>query len=253
MMNWKSLFLLPFLFVSNSLPQDQQLGFGCLGLVGAYAGYGIQSYDAEGLNEYVSGFNQLYKDSLSTPFDNFGSSKGVRFGINFFRQNYSGFILTFKGFYQALTEKKEASIKSGQGSIKNSLELKYNHLALGVDLGTTIFEFLDWKVIDAAVLYTTAKLTNSVSYPGQQTKISSLKNESPSIGYSFGSGFIIHIIENYISLEGAAGYSNFTIKKMQYEDGTYMSSLQPPFAPVEKTVQNGGFNAIVQINIGFPL
>lgn len=252
-MNWKSLFILPFFVVSNSMSQDQELGFGCLGLVGAYAGYGVQEYDAEGLNSFITGFNQLYGDSLDKPFDEFGSAKGVRFGINFFRKNYSGLILTFKGFYQALSEKKEASIKSWQGNIKNSLELKYNHLALGVDVGTTIFEFLDWKVIDAAILYTNAKLVSSVSYPGQSTQITSLKNESPSIGYSFGSGFIIHIIENYISLEGAAGYSNYKIKKMQYEDGSYLSNLQPPGSPVEILVQNGGFTAIVQINIGFPL
>ncbi|MDR3626737.1 MAG: hypothetical protein P4L45_07880, partial [Ignavibacteriaceae bacterium] len=78
----------------------QSFGFGCLGFVGGYGGYSYQKYNATGLNNYVNGFNEDHKDSLSSPMGKFGVASGYRVGINFFRANIKGFILTTKGFYQ---------------------------------------------------------------------------------------------------------------------------------------------------------
>ena len=88
----------------------QSFGFGCLGFVGGYGGYGYQKYNAPGLNNYVKEFNENYKGSLASPMGNFGTETGYRVGINFFRANIRGFILTTKGFYQSLTEKNSATI-----------------------------------------------------------------------------------------------------------------------------------------------
>ena len=74
-MSYKILFII-FLVASANLPA-QDFGFGCLGLVGGYAGYEIQNYKPTGLNTFM-------KDSLSNNIDELESMKGFRLGINFF-------------------------------------------------------------------------------------------------------------------------------------------------------------------------
>ena len=81
----------------------QTFGFGCLGFVGGYGGYSYQNYKPGTLNDYIDHFNLLYNDSLSAPLGKFGKADGYRFGLNFFRAKFKGFIITAKGFYQNLT------------------------------------------------------------------------------------------------------------------------------------------------------
>src|ERR1035437_10126384 len=96
----------------NTNVQAQNFGFGCLGLVGGYAGYSYQVYKPTGLNDYIGFFNlnPVRKDSLKGPMQNFGKSAGYRVGVNFFRADIRGLILTAKGFYQDLSEESDASI-----------------------------------------------------------------------------------------------------------------------------------------------
>ncbi len=231
----------------------QSFGFGCLGFVGGYAGFSYQKYNPKGLNQYVAAFNSANKDSLSSPMSKFGEATGYRIGINLFRANLKGFILTTKGFYQYLSEKNSADINDLNGTSNAVYEVELRNWGVGIDLGTAITDILSWKVIDAALLYNSASFTNTRNSPGPATTINIYNSEKYSLGYSVGTGFILQLIDRYISLEGAAGYAAFKIDKMQTSDGTELAISESSKVPMRNFISSGGFNAVVQLNIGFPL
>ncbi|HZW39881.1 MAG TPA: hypothetical protein VFF33_11330 [Ignavibacteriaceae bacterium] len=241
--------ILLILFIAiTSLSNAQSFGFGCLGFVGGFGGYSYQIYQPDGLNNFVDNFNTSNSDSILSPLDKFGKATGYRVGLNFFRANLSGFILTTKGFYQLLTEKNSADIGTPQKRNSLSSELKLKSWGIGFDLGTSITSNFSWKVIDAAVLFTSIDLTNTQQYPGK-TIITKYKASS-NIGYSIGTGFILSVIEDYISLEGLAGYTVFTAKNVKDSNDNKLSINNQG---VEDFITNGGFNAVIQLNVQFPL
>lgn len=225
----------------------QAFGFGCLGFVGGYAGYSYQRYTPTGLNDYINVFNESQNDSLASPMGEFGKARGYRVGLNFFRANLEGFILTTKGFYQHLTEKNEASV----GETSTSLKLDIKSWGVGLDLGTSITGALSWKVIDAAVLFNSATLTNTANAPGT-TEVKKYQTDASVIGYSVGTGFILEIVDEYISLEGLAGYTVFKIDNVSDNDIPFPAD-ETAAVPMKNFIESGGFNAVIQINIGFPL
>ena len=250
----KLLISLVILIFVIAKPQEQKLGFGCLGLVGGFAGYSMQNYQPDGLNSLIEDFNTYYKDSIDQKFEKFGKMAGYRFGANFFRQNFSGFVFTVKGFYQSQIEKKSGIIKSKDVpnfNEINEMELKSEQLAIGIDLGTSLSKTIDWKVIDAAFIFFNTKLSRSINRPGENTIYSEYHNESKTFGYSVGSGFIFHLIRNYISIEGEFGYTIFKVDRLidnEEKSLNYYSKNEE----VRDLITNGGFNAVIQINIGFP-
>jgi hypothetical protein len=224
-----------------------------LGFVSGYGGYSYQKYDAVGLNNYVTGFNDTYKGSLSSPMGLFGELTGYRVGINFFRANITGFILTTKGFYQNLTEKNSASINSTDGSSNALFELDLKNYGIGFDLGTSITHILSWKVVDAALLYNMADFTDTRNSFGPTTVVMEYNNQKYVLGYNIGTGFILQIIKEYISLEGTAGYTAFSIDRMTGNNGQQMPLTENSGQPMSNFIEAGGFSAVVQLNIGFPL
>lgn len=238
-----------FLIPTQNL-HPQSFGFGCLGFVGGYAGYSYQKYNPEGLNSYVT---ELNKDTLAIPLSKFGTLKGYRVGLNFFRAHISSFILTAKGFYENLNEKHEAVKKLVNGTSTTDLELEYKNWGIGLDLGITITNMISWKIVDGAVRFNNVKLTDTRNSTGGETQIVEYKNAKTAIGYSIGTGFILAIIEDYVSLEGTAGYTIFSIDQVQKNDGTVLAIADNPNQPVRNFIKSGGFNAVVQLNLGFPL
>ncbi|MCL5029295.1 MAG: hypothetical protein M1480_09805 [Bacteroidetes bacterium] len=246
-------FVFIFSLIISDKAKSQSFGFGCLGFVGGYGGYSYQAYDPKGLNSYVDNFNSYNKDSLSSPMGKFGQAKGYRVGINFFRANIKGFILTTKGFYQYLIEKKSATINSDGGSSTIIYELDLKNWGVGIDLGTTISGALSWKVIDAAVLFNTVTFTDTRNIPGPTTLVKRYNNENTILGYTFGTGFILAIVDQYISIEGVAGYTIFSIDRMKADDGSEMPLSENSSQPMRNFIASGGFNAVIQLNVGFPL
>ncbi len=240
-------------FISAPHIQAQSFGFGCLGFVGGYAGFSFQKYNPKGLNNYVDAFNSANKDSLTSPMSKFGEAQGYRIGINFFRANIKGFILTAKGFYQYLSEKNTANIEGISGSANSVYQVEMRNWGVGLDLGTSITDILSWKVIDAALLYNSASFTNTKNSPGPITLLMKYNSENYTLGYSVGSGFILQVIDQYVSLEGVAGYAAFKIDKMKTGDGTELTVSETSNKVMSEFISSGGFNAVVQLNIGFPL
>jgi hypothetical protein len=246
------LVFLAVVFTSTSFLYGQSFGFGCLGLVGGFGGYSFQRYEPTGFNDYISSFNDSRSDSLTSPMDRFGTARGFRVGINFFRADFQGFILTTKGFYQTLLEKHAAEVLGSDGISNYNYEIKFNYWGVGMDLGTAITRAFSWKVIDATILFNNVRFTDNQNYPGGYSQVKEYRNES-ALGYTIGTGFILSVIEGYISIEGLAGYTQMVIKSMRLDDGTELTIRENSSEPMVNFIDNGGFIAVIQLNIGFPL
>jgi hypothetical protein len=241
------------IFYSVNL-KAQSFGFGCLGLVGGYAGYSYQIYKPTGLNTYIQTFNLIRKDSIKGAMQNFGKSSGYRVGINFFRADLKGFILTAKGFYQSLGEENDASVVSPYGTYSNTnFDFNLRSWGIGLDLGTSLTHSLSWKVIDASLLFNSAQFTNTTNYPNGQTDINTYKTDKQVLGYTVGTGFILAIIGHYVSLEGFAGYTYLKIDMVKQDNGTYLAVNESSSTEMKNFIDKGGFNAVIQLNVGFPL
>jgi len=251
--SWVLTFLSVIIILSGVNLKAQSFGFGCLGLVGGYAGYSYQIYKPTGLNTYIQTFNLIRKDSLHGSMQNFGKSSGYRVGINFFRADLKGFILTAKGFYQSLGEENDASVISAAGTTNTSYDFNLKSWGIGFDLGTSLTHSLSWKVIDASLLFNSVQFTNTTNYPGAVTNVNSYKTDKQVLGYTVGTGFILAIIGHYVSLEGFVGYTYLKIDRVKQDDGTYLTVNESSTADMKNFIDAGGFNTVVQLNIGFPL
>jgi hypothetical protein len=246
--------LIVFLFITiNCKISGQAFGFGCLGFVGGYGGYSYQKFQPGTLNDFIDNYNFVHNDSLRSPIGKFGKADGYRLGLNFFRAKYKGFIITAKGFYQNLSEENKATEYVTGGKANSSLDLEITNWALGIDLGTEIIGGLSWKVVDAAILFNTAKFTTTQNLPNAVTIVNQYKSEKTNIGYTIGTGFIFEVIEEYVSLEGVAAYTQFSIDKMKTDDGKYFVSSANRELSGKKFIEKGGFNAVIQLNVGLPL
>ena len=231
----------------------QDFGFGCLGLVGGFAGYGIQTYHTKGINARIDFFNAFHKDSLVSPLKNFGQSAGYRFGINFYDQKFSGFNLSFRGFYQNLSEKNKVIIKSGSIEIAKTFETKITSFGLGVDFGTHITEMLNWKILKTSIVFSQGSFIESEDRPGLLTVKDDYKSTKTNVGYAISTGFVVYLIGNYISLEGSAGYNLFRFEQLKKDDGTLLTVNEQSSQPMPVAIDNGGLAGIIQLNFNFPL
>ena len=221
--------------------------------MGGYGGYTYQQFDATGLNEFVLQFNETKASTLQSDLKEFKYATGYRVGINIFRASFEGgFMVTAKGYYQSLGKKSEVTENIPEGTTNYSFDLDLKNWAIGFDVGINLTAGISWKILDGAVHFNNVKLTNTVNTPGD-TEIHKFISDDNVFGYSVGTGFIVYIVEDYISIEGLAGYTGLTIDNMKLEEGT-------PFPPEPYNnqenvnfIDSGGFTAVVQLNVGFPL
>jgi hypothetical protein len=237
--------LLSFSSVTNA----QSFGFGCLGFVGGYGGFSYHQYQPEGFNDFIGNFNQIRGDSLISPMEDFGKAQGFRVGLNFFRAKVENFILTTKGYYQSLTEKHEALERIPDGTRSTTFKVELRNLAIGVDLGISLTKDISWKVVDGALHFNTVILTNTENSTGAQTIVTKFRTESTALGYSIGTGFILEIIDEYFSIEGVAGYTSLSIDNIEKDNVNLLSED----ITSNKFIESGGFSAVIQLNVGFPL
>ena len=245
-----------FLFVSlliltNPKLHSQTFGFGCLGFVGGYGGFTYQQYDAKGFNEFIKGWNGL--EFIHGPMDEFSSATGYRVGLNFFRATFkNNIILTAKGYYQSLDKTNKAKLGDANSNNYYSLDLDMRNWAVGIDVGWEFTNVVSWKIIDGAIHFNNVKLTETTDTESE-TLIGKYKSDGSNIGYSIGTGIIIAIIKDYISIEGLAGYTQISIDDLYNDQGT--SFLNPAQNSIinEEFIESGGFTAVVQLNVGFPI
>jgi len=232
---------------------SQTFGFGCLGFFSGYGGAVYQSYNADGLNHFVKYFNETNSNTLDDPLQDFSDAFGYRFGVNFFRATWeSGFILTAKGFYQSLSRTGEASESSVDGNTSYIFELDLKNWAVGIDFGYSITSYLSWKIVDGSINFNNVSLTSTVNSI-EGTDVSRYESDSNVLGYSVGTGVIIFLIKDYISLEGFAGYTGLTIEQLNYNEGNRSSLSGLNEVENSNFIESGGFTGVIQLNLGFPL
>jgi len=245
----KILFLV-LIFTYQILPQS--FGFGCLGFVGGFGGFSYQQYNADGLNRYVANFNSSYSEYIDNDMSEFSKATGYRVGVNVFRAKFSGFFVTAKGFYQQLLEDHSARVYQTAIGIDYEYDLKIKSWGVGADIGIPVTDFLSWKILDGSIIVNSARFTETIN-SSQGTSVKKYDNDETEIGYSIGTGFIFEIIKDYISLEGAVSYSQLTIDKMKADDGSGYLEFNAQTGSTDKFINSGGFNAVIQLNVGFPL
>jgi len=246
-----------FLFACSSLLNAQTFGFGCLGFFGGYGGYVYQSFKADGLNQFVSDFNETNSSNLNNPLEKFNNALGYRVGVNFFRASWQGgFMITAKGYYESLSRKRETAFAdASEGNSHEEFELNLKNWAVGIDIGFALTNALSWKIIDGAIHFNNVSLTNTIDSPGG-TEVIKYKGDSGLISYSVGTGLIISIIKDYISLEGLAGYTFLRVEDLKSDTNNFLNHKREVVVLTSdygNFIDSGGFNAVVQLNVGFPL
>ncbi len=245
--------ILLFILILCSPILPQAFGFGCFGFVGGYAGYSYQKYQPGFLNEQIRGFNTAMSDGTSQIIPEFGTAQGYRLGINFFRAKFSGTFFSLKGYYETLSEHNSFTYTVNQSNINSELNFDLKSWNVGFDFGIPITNLLSWKIIDGTIHFNSAKLSYKPNLE-DNTRDIKYENNAPEIGYSLSTGFIFSVIENFVSVEGTAGYKFFKIKKMTTADGA-LFMLRPYNSRVIEPdfIKAGGFSAVIQLNVGFPL
>ncbi len=243
-----------FIFLLNTISiLPQAFGFGCLGFVGGFAGFTYQEYQPGYFNDQIIAFNNAQANSTVHIIPEFGKAQGYRLGINFFRAKFSGVFVSLKGYYEMNSEKHSFSHQQSNQVVNSELEFDLKSWSIGLDFGIPISKMISWKIIEGDLHFHSAKLNYK---PDLSNNIYDIKfnNDSPEIGYSVGTGFVVSIIENFASLEGTAGYRFFKIKQMTGNDGESFSLVQSNEQGTKNDfIKAGGFSAVIQLNVGFPL
>lgn len=241
--------IISFIILPFTITNAQSIGFGCFGFVSGYGGYSYQSFEP--------GILRYYGNELLTPvdlvnnqyFDEFNKVQGFRVGLNFFRAKFSSFFLTAKGYYQILSNKKNIVVSDIYSSV--DYDLSFKSWGLGIDVGIPLTKIFNWKIVDGELIFNSVKFKQTINDIGF-TAVTTYKNDSPDLGYSIGTGFIVYLIEGYLSLEGTAGYTFMKIEKVMAEDGfVFLNGFYS--SDEQNFIKSGGFSAVIQLNVGFPL
>lgn len=244
--NFLKYFLILSMLFTWKVSTAQTFGFGCLGLSGFYAGYSQQEYNASGVNSFV-----LSQTVLIDPANKIEFKKltGYRIGANIFRAKFHGLFITAKGYYQFLKQAQSLTGQGQNGTVKQNYELDMNHWGVGIDFGVSLFSLLDWKIVEGNVLFYNAEYSQEYLLNDVSSGVEKFKPDKNKIGYFVGSGLILHIIPDYVSLEGTAGFTVVQVDKM----GGGTNIVIPLPNTNQNAIEKGGFSATVQLNIGFPL
>lgn len=241
---YKAIFLLLVTFIPL---KAQTFGFGCLGLSGFYGGYGVHTYNLDGLNESIAlKYNFIPNISNDIKFE---QSTGFRFGANILRADFDVVFLTAKAFYQFSKENKSAEYTLTNNSSQLDFELTSNHWGVAIDFGVPLFSFVDLKIVEGGITFYQIELKEKIISDEGETSEETFQKDGTNIGYYIGAGLILNIVKGYISLEGTAMYHFLTIDKIENSNG----SVYPLSAINKSFLDEGGFAAAVQLNIGFPL
>lgn len=249
MLNYISKIVLVLLLLIQFHSKAQSIGFGCFGFVSGFGGYSYQTYQPGTLKYYGNELRTPVGLNTDPYFEEFNKATGFRVGLNFFRAKFSGLFLSTKGYYQVISEKKNISISGTYPDVEYDLDLK--SWGLGVDIGIPVTNFISWKILDGELMFNSARFKRTINEVGN-TSVKRYTNDSPEIGYSIGTGFIVYLIEGYVSIEGTAGFTVMKIEKMEDDEGiSFLSDFD--YASERNFIKTGGFNALIQLNVGFPL
>jgi hypothetical protein len=239
------------IIISVNTANAQSFGFGCLGLAGFYAGVSEYKYDTPGINDYANSFSALLAQNSTGEWKDikFNRGTGYRIGTNFFRARWDHLFLSAKGYYQFVKEEQSNIVPTVSGQTEMKYQLTMNHWGVGVDFGVPLFSILDWKIIEADASFFTSDFTYTMYQDNKFVMDNRFTPDKIRIGYFIGTGLILNLIPDYLSVEGTAGFNFLQIDKYSGN-----GDAQIPVLPSSKNaVENGGWSGTIQINVGFPL
>jgi hypothetical protein len=239
--------LLGILLLSANNLFAQTFGFGCLGLSGFYAGFSEYRFETPALNEFASPTivigNQTFSEKIK-----FGMPSGYRVGANIFRAKWDRFFISAKGFYQFLREENILTMPAGNDEFTFNYELNMNHWGVGIDFGVPLFWILDWKIIEGNVAFYKVEFNKQLFTGTKLIEETKFTTDKIKVGYFLGTGLILHIVPDYISLEGTLGFNLLELENLESENG----SIIPITNSSKKMFEKGIWSATVQLNVGVP-
>ncbi len=241
----KYFFVLFFLFLVNKTMFPQTCGFGCLGLSGVFAGYTNQLYSAKGLEELTMDFRTDY--GFQSKEIVFKKAEGFKVGANIFRADFTNYFFTAKAFYQFLKEEKNIFSELNNIPTEEKYVVSLNNWGVGLDFGIPLLSFVDFKIVEGGITFFNSSYTGEIKEGGKQKSKIEYEDFKTDIGYYVGTGLIIHLIRDYVTVEGTAFYHQFEIKKMI----PFHKSVD--YQIYDSFVDKSGFGATVQMNFGIPL
>lgn len=183
----------------------------------------------------------------------FAVARGFRFGLNFFRTDFDGLVLTSKGYYQKISQENLSEYKVGSLDASSTFQVDVTTWGFGIDLGTTITPKFIWKVMDIIIVFGNARFREIYNEAGSSSLIKDYFSEESNVSYQLGTGFILNIVSNYITLEGTVGYSSFNFGRMKQNDDTYLTVNENSNIIMENFINSAGVTATLQFNLSFPL
>jgi hypothetical protein len=220
---------------------------------GINAGYGIQTFDAAGLNNYINIYNQKYSSSLKSSLGSFGKAVGPKFGLHALQVHLDQLFLSLRINYGQYKEKNSLERISILGSnIKEDFDLRLTSVGVGIVSSLIVGKRFDIKFLDAMVTWNTAKLTNTYEDPLVSTE-QKLESVRSYVGFSAGAGFTFYFIPQYLALETTGGYSLFSIPEMQFEEGELLAESPDGGTAMRNFISSGGWFASVQLNLSVPI
>ena len=188
--------------------------------------------------------------------EEFSFATGYRIGLNFFRATFkNNIILTAKGYYQSLDKTNNAKFSDANSDNRYTLDLDMINWAVGVDVGWEFTKVISWKIIDVVLQTNNVKLTETRATDAE-TLIGKYESDGSNISYSIGTGIIVAIFKDYVSIEGLVGYTQISIDDLYHDlGGSFLTGhqLMQTYVSESKFIDSGGFTAVIQLNVGFPL
>lgn len=225
----------------------QTFGFGCLGLSGFYAGFSEYRFEAPAISAFANAQIQLHNPAQATSVE-FGKATGYRVGANIFRAKWDKFFISTKGYYQFLKEEISQPFISGGEELKYDYKLNLNHWGLAADLGVPLFWILDWKIIEGSVTIFQIDFDQQLFSGTKQISEKKFSSNKTKVGYYFGTGLILHLVPDYISMEGTIAYNNIELDQLTGDDGNSI----PVSTSTKRLIEKGIWSATLQLNIGVP-
>jgi hypothetical protein len=236
--------------VLGSSVYAQKFGFGCLGLSGFYVGISEHHYRADGLNDFVNK-NAIGSVVQTDEKLNFNLGSGYRVGANFFRAKWDKLFITAKGYFQFYKEEHTINPAS---NLQYKFQLRMNQWGLGVDIGIPLTSFLDWKIIEGGVVFYNSELNQQQFIDNSLSSEIKYSPEKTKPSYYAATGIILHIIPDYMSLEGTAAYNFMNINEFTggNSDVESIAVSDQKYVTIKEPFGKYGFSGAIQLNISFP-
>ena len=132
--------------------------------------------------------------------------------------------------------------------MKENYRFKSNYWGIGVDFGIPLFSVIDWKIVEGGITFFNVELKQTRFENGNQVFSRKIENSEFDVGYYLASGLIIHLIKDYISIEGTVAYNIYKIEEFTDDNGELIILDNN-----SSFIENKGITPTFQLNLGFPL